>query len=101
MDELFYDVEPELLYVTHEDSLPVLLEVLNLACREFGLDEALPEPPARANDVWYHVISTHGGGPRGCVGWATRSAMADRGRTRRKGALLATYLLTITRLQAA
>jgi hypothetical protein len=85
MDELFgEEAEAELLYVTHEDSLPALLEVLSTACREFGLDEALPEPPARANDVWYHVISTEPGAMTTswrALPWLTAGARAEAGRS--------------------
>jgi hypothetical protein len=60
MDDPF-DSEPEVLYVTHEDSIPALCQAVARAARELGLDEALPELPARAQDVSYHIISARGG----------------------------------------
>lgn len=60
MDELF-EVPADVLYTTQEDRLGVLYDLLASTCRDFGLDQALPEIPEQAKCVWYHLIrESHG-----------------------------------------
>lgn len=55
MDDLF-EVPADVLYTTQEDRLGTFYDLLASACRDFGLDQALPEIPEQANTVWYHMI---------------------------------------------
>ena len=48
--------DADVLYTTQVERLPRFYQLLATACREFGLDEALPDVPEQAHDVWYHLI---------------------------------------------
>jgi hypothetical protein len=55
MDDLF-EVPADVLYTTQEDRLGIFYDLLASACRDLGLDQALPEIPEQAQSVWYHII---------------------------------------------
>lgn len=60
MDDLF-DVQVDVLYTAQHEQLPGLYQLLATACREFDLDDALPDVPEAAQNVWFHLVRSSEG----------------------------------------